>query len=157
MVPNGVSEMNRIHRIAIVAALAVIVAVVLAYKNGGDRQPSPPPTAPPVSSEPTAAAAAAAPTASVAMPKLVCVGSGRCIPCKAMEPVRRALTQEYAGKLGVEFHDIGRERDALERFNVHVIPTSIFYDATGKEVDRFEGFIDKDDILARFAQAGVSF
>jgi thioredoxin 1 len=36
-----------------------------------------------------------------------------------------------------------------------MIPTQIFYDATGKELDRHTGFFGKEDILAKWKELGV--
>jgi thioredoxin 1 len=153
--------MNSTGKLVVLFAVAVaVVAIVVAKdtKHAGEGRAASvgPDEAVPRSADATGdVAVAAAPQA--ALPTLVCVGSGRCIPCRAMEPVRDQLKREYAGKLAVEFHEISQERDALDRFSVRVIPTSIFYDASGNEVDRFEGFIDRRDILDRFARAGISF
>jgi thioredoxin 1 len=95
-------------------------------------------------------------TDGAALPKIVCLGAGKCIPCKAMEPVREALRREYAGRMIVEFHDVWQNPDVGRRSGISLIPTTIFYDATGKELARAEGFMSKQDILARFQRLGVS-
>ena len=92
-----------------------------------------------------------------ATPKLLCLGAGKCIPCKAMEPIREELRKEYDGRLTVEFHDVWKDPARAEQFGVRMIPTTIFYDADGKELERTEGFIGKADILARFARHGIEF
>jgi len=89
------------------------------------------------------------------LPRIVCLGAGKCIPCKAMEPVREALRTEYPDQLGVTFHDVWKNPQIGKDYNVYAIPTTIFYAADGTELDRVEGFISKEDILARFAQHGV--
>lgn len=73
-----------------------------------------------------------------------------------MEPIREELKREYPSRLSVVFHDVWKNPDIGEQYGVRIIPTSIFYDASGKELARVEGFISKKDILARFAQLGIS-
>ncbi len=89
------------------------------------------------------------------LPKLVDLGAGKCIPCKMMFPVLDELKKEYAGKLEVQFIDVWVNPDAGKQYGVEVIPTQIFYDATGKELFRHIGFFAKGDILAKWKELGV--
>ena len=84
------------------------------------------------------------------LPRIVDVGADKCIPCIRMAPELEKLKKEYAGVLEVEFVDVWKKPQAAEPYKVRVIPTQIFYDASGKEIDRHLGFISKDDILAKF-------
>jgi len=89
------------------------------------------------------------------LPRLVDLGADRCIPCRMMAPILRELAAEYQGKLQVEFIDVWENREAGERFGIRAIPTQIFYDESGKEFFRHEGFFSKEDILAKFREHGV--
>ena len=90
-----------------------------------------------------------------AIPRLVDVGAKTCIPCKLMAPILEGLKKEYAGRLQVDFLDLSINTDYAGQYKVRVIPTQIFYDASGKELFRHEGFYSKEDILAKFKQLGV--
>jgi thioredoxin 1 len=90
-----------------------------------------------------------------ALPRLVDVGSDTCIPCKMMMPVLAELKAQYFGRLRVEFCDIREDPNAVQKYKIRVIPTQIFYDAAGQERFRHEGFISKDDILAKWRELGV--
>lgn len=90
-----------------------------------------------------------------AIPRLVDVGAKKCIPCKMMAPILEELKKEYAGRLQVDFLDLTINTDYAGQYNVRVIPTQIFYDASGKELFRHEGFYSKEDILAKFKELGV--
>jgi thioredoxin 1 len=89
------------------------------------------------------------------LPKLIDLGAGKCIPCKMMFPVLDELKKEYIGKLDVEFIDVWKNPDAGKQYGIEVIPTQIFYDATGKELFRHIGFFSKDDILAKWKELGM--
>lgn len=89
------------------------------------------------------------------MVTLVDLGANRCIPCKLMAPVLQEVKKEYAGRAAVLFIDVWENPDQTERFNLRVIPTQIFYDATGREAERHEGFMDKAAIAKVFARLGV--
>ena len=92
---------------------------------------------------------------SEALPKLVDLGAGTCIPCKMMAPILEELKKEYAGNLQVDFIDVREESGAAAAYGIMVIPTQIFFDASGKELFRHEGFISKEDILAKWKELGV--
>ena len=89
------------------------------------------------------------------LPKLLDLGAGKCIPCKMMAPILEEMKKEYAGTLEVEFIDVWKNPDAGKQYKIEVIPTQIFYDATGKELFRHIGFYAKADILAKWKELGV--
>jgi len=102
--------------------------------------------------------AAAPPTAVAAqLPRLVDLGADKCIPCIMMEPVLKDLKTEYAGRMQVEFIDVWKNREQAAQYGVQMIPTQIFYAASGKELFRRSGFIGKDDILAKWRELGYDF
>jgi len=90
-----------------------------------------------------------------ALPRLLDLGAGKCVPCKLMVPVLEGLKTNYVGKLEVQFIDVLKNRDALKQYGVEVIPTQIFYDANGKELFRHIGFYSQDDIIAKWKELGV--
>ncbi len=90
-----------------------------------------------------------------ALPKLLDLGAGKCIPCKMMAPILEEMKKDYAGTLEVEFIDVWKNPDAGKQYKIEVIPTQIFYDATGKELFRHIGFYAKADILAKWKELGV--
>ncbi len=89
------------------------------------------------------------------LPRLVDLGADKCIPCKAMAPILKDLKAEYAGRMDVEFIDVWKNPDAGKAYKIKLIPTQIFFDATGKERFRHEGFFGKEDILAKWKELGV--
>jgi thioredoxin 1 len=106
-----------------------------------------------------AAEAAKAPgtntTAKAALPRLVDLGADKCIPCKAMAPILKELRKEYEGRMEVEFIDVWKNPDAGKAYGVEMIPTQIFYDASGTELFRHTGFFGREDILGKWKELGV--
>ena len=92
---------------------------------------------------------------SNALPRLVDLGAGKCIPCKLMAPILEDLKKTCAGKLTIQFIDVWENPKAGEEYGVKLIPTQIFYDAAGKELFRHEGFYSQEDILAKWKEFGV--
>ena len=94
---------------------------------------------------------------SAKLPKLVDLGADKCIPCKAMAPILKDLKAEYAGRMDVEFIDVWKNPDAGKAYGIEMIPTQIFYDASGSELFRHTGFFGKEDILGKWKELGVEF
>ena len=67
------------------------------------------------------------------------------------------IRKEYAGRLEVVFIDVWQNEDAGKQYGINLIPTQIFFDASGKELFRHEGFFAKEDILAKWKELGVNF
>jgi len=93
--------------------------------------------------------------ASKALPRLVDLGADKCIPCKMMAPLLVELKSEYEGTLKVEFIDVWKNPDEAPKYGIKLIPTQIFFDASGKELFRHEGFYSKEDILSKWKEFGV--
>ncbi|MGI6459029.1 MAG: thioredoxin family protein [Candidatus Hydrogenedentales bacterium] len=158
--------MKALPRILVVVLLAAAVAGVLALKS---RSTAPEPAAGPAETGVSPQSAEAAqkmpvPEASVAasalpegLPRLVELGADKCIPCKMMAPILDELKTEYAGKMEVQFIDVWKNPQAGEEYGIQLIPTQIFFDASGKELFRHTGFFPKEDILAAWKGLGFDF
>lgn len=86
------------------------------------------------------------------MVTVVDLGAKTCIPCRMMTPILGELEREYKGRAAVVFIDVHEDPGAAKRFGIRAIPTQIFYDKTGREISRHEGFMDKQAISARLNQ-----
>ncbi|MDZ4182858.1 MAG: thioredoxin family protein [Candidatus Cloacimonadaceae bacterium] len=74
------------------------------------------------------------------------IGAESCIPCRMMQPVMKEIAAEYPGVVKVVFHDLYKEREIGPKYNIRVMPTQVFLDASGREFFRHEGFYPKDEI-----------
>jgi len=92
---------------------------------------------------------------STALPRLVDLGADKCIPCKMMAPILEELKTEYAGRFEVVFIDVWEDPSRSEEYGIKLIPTQIFFDASGNELFRHEGFFAKADILAKWKELGI--
>ena len=90
------------------------------------------------------------------VPRLLELGSDKCVPCKMMAPIIDELKEEYAGEVQIDFIDVWKEQDKAGEYGVRVIPTQIFYDKSGQEVFRHEGFFAKEEILKKFEELGIA-
>ncbi len=81
------------------------------------------------------------------MVTMVDLGAKSCIPCKMMTPILEELEKEYKDRAAIVFIDVWKRPDQTPLFGIKAIPTQIFYDKSGKEVMRHEGFMDKKSIV----------
>jgi thioredoxin 1 len=105
--------------------------------------------------EPPETPAAATENATQGLPRLLDLGATKCIPCKMMAPILDELKEQYAGVFQIEFIDVWENPAEAEKHGIQTIPTQIFFDASGKELFRHEGFFSKEEILAKWKQFGV--
>lgn len=90
------------------------------------------------------------------LPRLVDLGAGKCIPCKQMKPILEDLKRDYADRFETVFIDVWENREEGPKYGIRIIPTQIFFDASGRERFRHEGFMAKKDILAKWRELGVA-
>ena len=148
---NNAAHSGMGMKVAIIVVLALAVGMTLYLK---DRKSAP------VTTEITPInSLLKAPPSEVdvksSLPRLVDVGATQCIPCKMMAPILEELKKTYAGKLEVVFIDMWEKPEEAKPYDVNMIPTQIFYDASGQERFRHEGFFAKEDILDKWKELGV--
>lgn len=100
-------------------------------------------------------AADVAATSEGPLPRLVDLGAAKCVPCKMMKPILDELSRDYADQFETVFIDVWARREEAKRYGIRMIPTQIFYDASGRERFRHEGFYAKADILKKWDELGV--
>ena len=140
--------MSKATKTGIVLALLVVVGVVVVLKTD---EPCPVPDQPAQTPETGPAGSAL----EVKLPRLLDLGAAKCIPCKMMAPILEELKAAQAGKVRVDFADVWKDPDAGRQYGIRMIPTQIFYDADGNELFRHEGFMSKEDILAKWKELGI--
>jgi len=94
---------------------------------------------------------------AASLPRLVDLGADKCVPCKMMAPILDELSETYAGQLQIDFIDVWKDPAPGREYGVKVIPTQIFFDERGNELFRHQGFMSREDILAKWAELGYEF
>ncbi|MBF0117760.1 MAG: thioredoxin fold domain-containing protein [Desulfobacterales bacterium] len=87
---------------------------------------------------------------------MIDLGAKKCIPCKMMAPIIEELKKEYQGKASIIFIDVWENREEASKYKINAIPTQIFFDKDGKEVNRHIGFMDKKSIINVLEKLGVN-
>lgn len=155
-------------RITALALLALAIIAVVVLKSRSDRGATssdtfvsvdsvvPAETEPPDPPAADGRTVAATAAASDGRPRLVDLGSDKCIPCRTMAPILEDLARVYADVMNVEVIDVRQDRAAAGRYGIRVIPTQIFYGADGRELYRHQGFYSREEILAKWRELGVA-
>lgn len=150
--------MHKTVNVLIVVLLIIAVTAVVNIKKSRKADSVAVDVNQPANAEVTATVEEPAPAESEVvenLPRLVDLGADKCIPCKMMAPILEELKTEYTGKLQVDFIDVWKDPAPGQKAGIRVIPTQIFYDASGKELFRHEGFYSKEDILAKWKELGT--
>jgi thioredoxin 1 len=88
-------------------------------------------------------------------PTLIDFGLRTCTVCKKMAPYLESLSNDYRGQANVLFIDVRSDQATAQKFRVQMLPTQIFINPQGKEVQRHTGFMDKEGIIKGLKSAGL--
>ncbi len=83
------------------------------------------------------------------------LGSVNCIPCIMMQPVMKAIEEEFGSQIEVVFYDVWKDPAPGRKYGIRVIPTQVFLDESGKEFFRHQGFFPKEDIEKLLVEKGL--
>lgn len=82
-------------------------------------------------------------------PALYEFGSKYCIPCKEMKEVMAALKTSHGDQVEFRMVYVDEEKPLFGRYQIVLIPTQVFLDASGKEVDRHLGAWSKEAVIKK--------
>lgn len=89
-------------------------------------------------------------TDSANKPQVIKFTSSMCMDCQKMNKIFKEIFPKYEGRIilteipvqdGTSFSN-----SQIEKYNVTLVPTIILLDATGKQVKRIEGAIEKEQM-----------
>lgn len=79
-------------------------------------------------------------------PMVVDFSATWCPPCQALKPVFAKLTKEYEGRITMVTVDVDENNEMAAKFNVQSIPTIIYFDAEGNQVNRTQGLLPEEEL-----------
>jgi len=83
------------------------------------------------------------------------LGSVKCIPCKAMQPVMKAIEEKFGDQINVVFYDVWEDDSWAQKYDIRVIPTQVFLDESGVEFHRHQGFYPQAEIEQLLSGKGL--
>ena len=96
--------------------------------------------------------ALAGPASNPGKPALYDFGRGMCIPCKEMEKVLTDIKGEYGDQVEVRLVMMEKNEDLFKQYKIMLVPTQVFLDASGQEVDRHIGAWSKDEVINKLKE-----
>ncbi len=85
-------------------------------------------------------------------PALYEFGAGHCVSCKEMAKVIDELKTTLGDKVEFRMIYVDKEKPLFQQYKIMLIPTQVFVNAEGKEVDRHVGALTKEQVLAKLKE-----
>jgi thioredoxin 1 len=85
-------------------------------------------------------------------PALYEFGSKYCIPCKEMKEVMTGLKAQYGNQVEFRLVYVDEERPLFGEYKIVAIPTQVFLNTAGKEVDRHIGALSKEEVIKKLKE-----
>jgi len=85
-------------------------------------------------------------------PALYEFGAGYCVSCKEMAKIMAELTTSHGDQVEVRMVYVDKEKPLFEQYKIMLIPTQVFLDASGKEVDRHVGALPKEEVIKKLKE-----
>ena len=82
-------------------------------------------------------------------PALYEFGSKYCIPCKEMKEVMAALKASHGDQMEFRMVYVDEEKPLFGEYKIVAIPTQVYLNAEGQEVDRHMGALSKEEVLKK--------
>ena len=85
-------------------------------------------------------------------PALYEFGAGYCLSCKEMAKIMAELTTSHSDQVEFRMVYVDKEKPLFEQYKIMLIPTQVFLDASGKEVDRHIGALPKEEVVKKLKE-----
>ena len=85
-------------------------------------------------------------------PALYEFGAKYCIPCKEMKEVMAALKTSHGDQVEFRMVYVDEEKPLFGQYKIVAIPTQVFLNAEGKEVDRHLGALPKEEVIQKLKE-----
>jgi|UniRef100_A0A7C5AKG7 thioredoxin 1 len=76
-------------------------------------------------------------------------GAKTCVPCIQMQQVMAELKASHGDRVEFRMVYVDENRDLFLRYRIMLIPTQVFLNAQGEEVDRHVGALTKEELLRK--------
>lgn len=85
------------------------------------------------------------------MPSFITFTSTMCMDCKKMKSVIKEIQPDYSSKINfISINALDKNKkvnEYIKKYNVVLVPTMVFLDKNGNQVNKIEGFIPKEDLI----------
>ncbi len=85
-------------------------------------------------------------------PALYDFGAKTCIPCQLMKQVMADLKASHSDQVEFRMVYVDENRPMFGEYKIVSIPTQVFLDASGHEVDRHIGALSKEEVIKKLQE-----
>ncbi len=90
-------------------------------------------------------------------PTLITFTSNMCADCKKLKAVLNEVQPTYEDKINfIGYNALAKDRNiqnAIKKYQVTLVPTMIFLDRSGNQINKIEGFIPKEELINELEEA----
>lgn len=87
-------------------------------------------------------------------PQVIKFSSKLCLDCKKIKKGFDELKPQYKDKITIIEYDVqlsdNTTKEAIDKYDISLVPTIIFIDKTGEETKRTEGFVETKELKQYF-------
>ena len=82
-------------------------------------------------------------------PALYDFGMGKCVSCQEMEKILEGVKSKYGSQVEVRLVYVDKEKDLFKQYQIIAVPTQVFLDNQGREVDRHLGPFPEAELVKK--------
>jgi thioredoxin 1 len=79
---------------------------------------------------------------------------GQVCACKNITPILEELAVEYEGRCNVLVLDVADYKSLFSEYDITLVPTQVYFDSNGAEVERIVGASTKEEMIDRLTGMG---
>lgn len=91
------------------------------------------------------------------LPTVMTFSSTMCLDCQKLKVVLKEVEEIYRGKVNfINYNALDKDRkikEYIKKYNIVLAPTTIILDENGKDVDRIEGYVPKEELINEIEEA----
>ncbi len=72
-----------------------------------------------------------------------------CVPCKQMEVVLDRVKGKYGDQVAIRMLLQEQEKELFSQYKIFAVPTQVFLDADGREMDRHMGYLSEAELVKK--------
>lgn len=85
-------------------------------------------------------------------PSLYDFGMGKCATCLQMEKILEKVKGKYGEQLNIRKLYPDKEKQLFSQYKIVAVPTQVFLDASGKEVERHMGLFPEAELVKKLQE-----
>ena len=90
------------------------------------------------------------------LPTVITFTSSMCMDCQKIKSVLAEVEPNYSEKVNFEYVQAldksKKVKDSIKKYGVVLVPTMIFIDKNGKQLNKIEGFLEKEKLEAEIEE-----